>query len=266
MFMLLPAGWLLRDWKFSDKRTKKYRRTTKALLASWIILGSLSTYYHWKQSNENQNLQQKASELISGKNDLIKKTSNLSEQLSEYQEEIRAKDERIEELEKQARLLRSVKGSIECRFCADWSQGGHPGSLIPASWNRAQYYTRIFEADASDASSILFYLDSIETIELSGGDLKVKLEVRADTSSGPFGQELGVLKRYKHLLVYVPFIDKGDTRDGKMTLRRVEATFVVNGEKKSHVVHSDDFAIPMPEEGKVVAFQLNKDVLFQDIF
>ena len=127
IFVLLPAGWLLRDWKYSDKRTKKYRYTTKALLALWVIFGTLSTFHHWDQNNENKNLQNKVNELISGKNELLEKTSDLGIQIEEYQKEIRAKDERIKELEKQARVVRSIEGNIECHITANWSKGGHPG-------------------------------------------------------------------------------------------------------------------------------------------
>ena len=262
--MLLPAGWLLRDWKFSDKRTKKYQRITKALLAFWVFFGSLSTYYYWKQNSENKYLQENVNELVKGKNDLLEKTSNLSNQISEYQKEIRTKDERIRELEKQARILRTIEGNIECLFSADWSKGGHPGSLVPISWNKAQFYARIFETDSNDTSAILFYLNSVETIELSESDLKVKLEIRANQSKGPFGQVLDVLKRYSHLLVYVPFIHKGDTLDGKIILKNVKATFVVNGEKRYQIEHSDYFEIPIPEGKKLMTFQLNKSDFFNN--
>ena len=106
IFMLLPAGWLLRDWKFSDKRTKKYRHTKKALLMLWLIFGVLSTFHYWGQNNENRNLHNKVNDLVVGKNDLLEKASGLSIQIEEYQKEIRLKDGRIKELEKQASLVR----------------------------------------------------------------------------------------------------------------------------------------------------------------
>jgi len=264
--MLLPAGWLLRDWKVSDKRTTKYRHTTLALLVLWVIFGSLATYYYWNQYNENKNLQEKVNELISGKNELLEKTSDLSKQIDEYQEEIRSKDQRIRELEKQARVLRSIEGNIECVFSANWAQGRHPGRLTPISWNKAQIYARIFEKNANDTSAIVFFLNSVETTKLSDSDLKVKLEVRAKPGSGPFGRELDVLKKYGHLLVHVPFIHKGDALNDKITLRDLRASFIVNGEKKSQIIHSDYFEIPIPAGGKLAAFQLTRNDLFLDIF
>lgn len=265
LFMLLPAGWLLRDWKFSDKRTKKYRHVTKALLVFWVFFGSLSTYYYWKQNSENEYLQESVNELVNGKNELLEKTSNLSNQIEEYQNEIRIKDERIRELEKQARILRSIEGNIECLFSANWSKGGHPGSLVPISWNKAQFYARIFEKDSNEASTILFYLNSVDTIKLSESDLKVKLVIRANPGNLPFGQELDDLKRYNHLLVYIPFIHKGDTLDGKMMLKNVKATLIINGEKKFQIEHSDDFEIALPDDNKLPAFQLNRGNLFYNI-
>jgi len=84
IFTLLPAGWSLRDWKFSDKRTKKYRYITKSLLVLWLIFGALSAFYHWDQNNKNQNLQNRVGELLQN-------ISGLSKQIEEYQKEIRKK-------------------------------------------------------------------------------------------------------------------------------------------------------------------------------
>ena len=93
VFMLLPAGWLLRDWKFSDKRTRKYRNVTGSLLIIWIIFEVLSAYNYWDQRKDNENLKNQVNELISGKNELLKKSTDLATQINEYQNEIRQKDE-----------------------------------------------------------------------------------------------------------------------------------------------------------------------------
>ena len=160
VFMLLPAGWLLRDWKYGDKRTKKHPYATKALLVLWLIFGALSTYYYWRQNDENRHLRSTVDELVRGKNELLQNLSDLASQIGTYQEEIRAKDERIVELEKQAHLIRSIEGNIECLVSASW-RGGHPGDTVPISWNKAQVYARIFERNLNDSSTVLFSLESI---------------------------------------------------------------------------------------------------------
>lgn len=264
--MLIPAGWLLRDWKFSDKRTKKYRNVTKALLIFWVVFGALSAYNYWDQIKDNKNLQNQVNELINGKNELLRKSTDLATQIEEYQNEIRKKDERIRELEKQAKTIRSIEGTIECLITANWSKGGHPGRLMPISWNKAQFYTRIFENDPSDKSTILFSLNSINLDKKSEKDLKVKLELKASLNSGPFGQDLDTLKKYSHILVYIPFVHRGDTIDGKITLKNMVATLIVNGEKKTKIEHVDNFIIPLPESSKLPAFQLDRVGLFNDIY
>lgn len=266
VFMLLPAGWLLRDWKFSDKRTNRYRNITKALLMSWLFFGSLSTYYYWKKNNENEILQEKIDELLIGKNDLLGKTSELTKQIEEYQEQIITKNKRIDELEKQARILRSIEGHIECLFRANWTEKRHPGRLTPVSWNKAQFYVRIFDKNVDDASTILFYLNSVETTKLSDFDLGLKLTIKADLQSGPFGQELDILRIYGHLMVHIPFIYAGDTIDDNIVLKDMKATFVINGEKKIQMRQSVHFDIPIPQGGKLAVFQLNKNNLFNGAF
>ena len=264
--MLLPAGWLLRDWKFSDKRTKKYRNVTKALLILWLLFGALSAYNYWDQIKDNRNLQDQVNELISGKNELLKKSTDLTTQIEEYQNENRKKDERIRELEKQAKIIRSIEGTIECFITANWSKSGHPGRFTPISWNKAQFYTRIFENDPSDESVILFSLNSIDLEEISEKDLKVKLELKASLNSSPFGQDLDTLKIYKHMLLYIPFVHKRDTIDGKITLKKIVVTLIVNGEKKTKIEHADNFIIPLPESNKLPSVLLNGVGLFKDIY
>jgi cell division protein FtsB len=264
--MLLPAGWLLRDWKFSDKRTNKYRNATKCLLILWVVFGALSAYFYWDQINDNRNLQDQVRELINGKDELLIKSNKLGTQLEEYQDEIRKKDEQIWQLEKQAKTIRSIEGSIECLITANWSKSGHPARLVPLSWNKAQFYVRIFENDPSDKSTILFSLESINLEKISENDLKVKLEIKASLNSGPFGQDLGTLNKYGHILVHIPFIHREDTTDGKITLRNILATLIVNGDKKAKIEHADNFIIPMPESSQLPAFQLNRVGLLIDIY
>ncbi len=262
---LLPAGWLLRDWKFSNK-PQKHRFVTKLLISFWIIFGCLSAYYYWQQYVENQELKNKVDELITGKNELLQKGSDLSKQIGEYQQEIRAKDARILELERQTKVIRSIDGSIECIFSGNWPEGKHPGQLIPVAWNKAQIYVRIFEKNPNDKEAILFFLESVKHAQLPDGNLRVNLEIRAKPGTGPLGQELDVLKKFGHLLVNLPFIGSGETLDNKVTLRELRATFFINGDKKAQLIEAHNFEIPIPEGNKSPAFQLNKRDLFIEIF
>ena len=161
--------------------------------------------------------------------------------------------------------MRSIEGNIECLISAKWGKGNHPGDLTPISWNKAQFYVRIYKENANDSSTILFNLDSIETIKLSKSDLKVKLRLKANSNSGPFGQDLGVLKKYTHIQVNIPFVHKRDTLDGKIILEKVNATFIINGEKKLQINHHDYFKIPFLYENKLTGFILDVQNLFHNI-
>lgn len=190
------------------------------------------------------------------------KIKNLDSQIIMLEKDRNAKEQKISELEKKARLLRSIEGSIECLISANWDEGDHPGDIFPISWNKAQFYVRVFEENVTDNSAFLFYLDSFETTKLSEDNLKVKLMLKANSSSGPFGQELDVLKKYTHLLVNIPFIHKDDVLDEKIILRNLKATFIINGEFKTQIDHADNFEIPLPDGNKLAVFQLNKKDMF----
>jgi hypothetical protein len=101
---------------------------------------------------------------------------------------------------------------------------------------------------------------------LSENDLKVKLVLKANPTSGPFGQKLDVLKQYNHLLVYIPFVDKRDTLDGEIILKNLKAIFSINGEKNSQIDYSDNFEMPLSDGNKPPSIQLNKNNIFRDIF
>lgn len=57
LLWLLPAVLLIRDWKYSDKRTHSYRRTvTKVILFGYVLLVPFSAYFLWVDAQEDQKL------------------------------------------------------------------------------------------------------------------------------------------------------------------------------------------------------------------
>lgn len=190
------------------------------------------------------------------------KAQALSKQSEEYQKDIRAKTARILELERQAKVIRTIDGNIECVFSGDWRK--HPGSIVPIGWNKAQIYARIFERNETENEAILFLLENMRMMKLPDGNLKVNIEVRAKSGTGLLGQEFDVFKKYSHLSVYVPFIDRNATFDNRIMLRELSALFFVNGEKRFKLNQVQGFEIPIPE-GKALGFQLNTKGLFTDL-
>jgi hypothetical protein len=138
--------------------------------------------------------------------------------------------------------------------------------MSAVSWNKAQIYVRIFQTNANEPEALLFFLENVKNTELPDGKLRVKLGIRAKPGARPFGQELDVLKRFGHLLVYIPFIWPGETIDNKIILTNLRATFIINGNKKAQLTDSYSFEIPIPEGGKSPGFQITKRDLFIDIF
>ena len=54
--------------------------------------------------------------------DLIDKDRNLGDELEQAKKEIRGKDARILELERQTKVIRSIDGNIECFFSGKWAK------------------------------------------------------------------------------------------------------------------------------------------------
>jgi len=162
-------------------------------------------------------------------------------------------------LEQQSKVIQSIFGNIECVFSGNWNK--HPGDIVPLGWGKGQAYARIFESNESETEAILFLLENQSMAKLPDGNLKVNMEVRAKTGVGPLGQEIAVLKKYAHLKVYVPFIHHDATVDNRITLVMLNASFYVNGAKKSQINETSTLEIPIPKD-KAIGFQLNKPGLF----
>jgi len=79
VYLLLPAGLLLRDWKYADKGTRNYQRFTKGLLGLWVIFGLLYAFLYWEQNSENKDLQVKVNELVKNSNTQSKLINSLNE-------------------------------------------------------------------------------------------------------------------------------------------------------------------------------------------
>lgn len=77
---MLPIIVLVRDWKFHDKRTKKYHTITRIIIIFWIIGSIAATYFAWIDSA-------KIEELINGKNKLLAQNEELSIKIDKYQKE-----------------------------------------------------------------------------------------------------------------------------------------------------------------------------------
>jgi energy-coupling factor transporter transmembrane protein EcfT len=116
-----------------------------------------------------------------------KQIADLAGKVAESQQQIKARDAQIVELGRQAKVIRTIDGVIECVFSGNWRK--HPGSLVPISWNKQQVYARIFEKNETENGAILFLLDSMRMARLDDGNLQVTLTVRAKVGTGPLGQE-----------------------------------------------------------------------------
>ncbi len=239
-----------------------------AIFSAIIGLIVVESYRSFIPSNELLELRKASKELKELQN-IVKPVINIAKARYPNMDTEKALNllmERVEELEKQSNVIRSIEGTIECLITANWTKSGHPGDLVPMSWNKAQFYSRIFENDPNDISTLLFSLNSVRLEKLSDKDLRVKLAINASSSSGHVGQDLDILKKYSHLSVYLPFIHREDTIDGKIALKKMVATLIVNGEKKIIIEHGDNFIIPFPEGSKLPGFRLDKAELFKSIF
>ncbi len=163
----LPISLLIRDWKFADRRTRKYRSLTKILLAGWFACGIFSSVFLWNETRQNTVLQERVSELVQGKDKLLQNISSLSDQIEAYQNEIQIKDQKIAALEQKSNILRTLSAKIECVLAGKWKAGGHPGRLIPVSWNKSQAYVQLLQRE-DEPSRILLYLTSLDLGNIQG--------------------------------------------------------------------------------------------------
>jgi hypothetical protein len=248
------------------ERISKINLSRKWLISLLVIFLLFSGAYNVTNFIKSKHSEAQIENLNKKEGDANRQITDLAGKVANSQQEIKARDARILDLERQTKIIRSIEGSIECVFSANWVEEKHPGRKTPVAWNRAQIYVYVFEKAVNDSGAILFFLENIKNIQLPNGDLSVNLGIKAKPGTGPLGQELEVLKKFGHLLVNVPFIYPEDTLDNKIKLREFRATFLVNGDKKAELIESCNFEIPIPGGNKSPAFQLNKRDLFVEIF
>ncbi len=248
------------------ERIFKLKLSSKWIVSLLVIFLLFSLAYNVTNYIKSKHSESQIEDLTKKEGNAKSQIVDLAGKVAESQQEIKARDARILDLERQTKVIRSIDGSIECVFSGNWLEGKHPGQLIPVEWNKAQIYVRIFEKNPNDKETILFFLESVKHAQLPNGNLRVNLEIRAKPGAGPLGQELDVLKKFGHLLVNLPFLGRGETLDNKVTLRELRATFFINGDKKAQLIEAHNFEIPIPEGNKNPAFQLNKRDLFIEIF
>ena len=53
--ILLPVAQIFRDWKFSDKRTKKHHIITRSIIVSWLVVSLVSVVIIYRSDKQIQN-------------------------------------------------------------------------------------------------------------------------------------------------------------------------------------------------------------------
>ena len=64
LLLLLPIVVLIRDWKYSDKRTKKHHCFTKAIIIIWCLVSVTSSFFEWKDAQEKKDTARKKNKEI----------------------------------------------------------------------------------------------------------------------------------------------------------------------------------------------------------
>jgi tetratricopeptide (TPR) repeat protein len=125
LLVILTAVQLIRDWKYHDKRTRRYRQVTRAILIAYIIPVLLSAITLYIDSRESSRTQEKIDELVTGKNDLLTKNSELLTQIGKYQSDLQAKEGQIRQLEEKAKMAsRGVSSSYDFNGAKRETAGG----------------------------------------------------------------------------------------------------------------------------------------------
>jgi len=235
VWLLLPISWVIRDLKLYDKSTRKYQLVTKLLIVAWVVLGAFSSYFYWNQIEENRNLRTDIETLLSGNKKMLGQAKKLGVQLEEYQQEIKVKDKKIVELEKQANLIRSIEGSIEYIVEANWKKNEHPGDHTPLAWDKSHIQVYAYKGNQDDPSKLHFSLIRVKLEKISEHSLKTRLEIEANSYDDAIGQDIKVLNRFDHILVHIPYVYSNSITDRKIVFKELHLTFVINGEKKAEI-------------------------------
>jgi len=88
--------------KWHDRRTNKHRLVLRILMALMIIVTFVTCWIVWQDRSDSSKLQLRVDELVEGKNQLLGQNQELLIRIDQYQEDLRDKDLKIQELEMKA--------------------------------------------------------------------------------------------------------------------------------------------------------------------
>jgi len=98
---------VIRDWRFSDRRTTKHHWVTKVILVCWVVGCIGSIVLVWKETSSTANLETKIDDLVTGKNRLLRN-------IADYQNQIQVKDAQIATLKEDVQKAgRGVTASFD---------------------------------------------------------------------------------------------------------------------------------------------------------
>ena len=104
ILVLLPAVQLFRDWKYKDARTLRHHQITRWMLLVWLACAVISAGFYWSESLESAALQRKVDELLAGNKRLLLQNERLASSVEAYQADLKSKEQRIRELDLQAKM------------------------------------------------------------------------------------------------------------------------------------------------------------------
>lgn len=87
LIILLPLSVFVRDWKYNDKRTKRYHNFTRSIAAIWLLSSIAAAGLVWNDVNNATQFQSDIDELLEGNNKLLRKISVYETDIEKLEEE-----------------------------------------------------------------------------------------------------------------------------------------------------------------------------------
>jgi len=267
ILLMLPALQLLRDWRYSDKRTFKHHRITKIILSTWFIFGLISSVLYLHEAREkdsltkqltslslgNQSLLDQNQVLISQSDSLLKGYDEIYSRLEpfiriatklfpEYKqntalEKLQNKMTIFEsELKIEKNTIRDLKASVSINFSGDWV-----GGVGIVTYFADQEYLTISSTKNENLVPIKFYTTKPYVLEdLDNNHALFSCEQAVHVGEYPLGKTTNELLNYDSIEFFLPFTQH-KFRKKKILAEKINIIFFVNGIKKGEIYTKTPF-------------------------
>ena len=254
------------DYKWYDKRTKRFKIARNLLIVLTIVIlsGSIFTTIkdHNLQEADKQYYKNKADSTATDLKIIIESGKKLNKQIEPFLEmameiypnlpieealfELKRNYEQIKiDLEREKNTIKQFATKVEVKFTGNWNKEPYIPRLI--SGFQDVYYFRLLHKNKTS----YIHLKPTETYDITKNNGVFQFTSKQKVNEGglPLGRIVNFLKDYNSFVIHIPFDFMSNLKTYDIQINSIKIEFYINGNTKGIYLNStNNFVIIKPKK------------------